>query len=122
MNSVSSVSFVIITLILCMICTTESVHQAQVSHERMLRAVSPSDTENDWHINITNTCNKKLKVHLRYYDGDLKHAISNNVRKNQRISLSTQKRVIVSLVAAQDSNGKDIFAQKCLSKQRNFMR
>ena len=79
------------------------------------------DTEN-WSINVTNTCSRKLKVHLRYYDGTLKHVVSNNVHKNQRISLSTDKRLTVSLVAAQDINGNDVFERKCLDNTRNYMR
>ena len=109
MRSVSV--FIIIALILCQILVG-SVGQS---------ITGISDTEN-WSINVKNTCNRKLKIHIRYYDGTLKHAVSNNVHKKQRIGISTDKRVAVSLVAAQDINGNDVFERKCLDNTRNYIR
>ncbi len=74
-------------------------------------------------IKIKNTCNDNLRTHMRYYDdGTLKYSISDNVRKNQVMNLSTDKRVIVAIVAAETSGDKDVFKDKCTKHERNFLR
>ncbi len=111
------------TLALCMaFLVSAAANSSAVQTSALESRASRESSSSDWHINITNTCNSQLKIHLRYYDGSLKHAVSNNVRTNQQISLNTEKRVIVAIVAAQNILGEDVFHQKCFENERNFMR
>jgi hypothetical protein len=59
---------------------------------------------------------------MRYNDGGLKYAVSNNARKDQIISVPTENNVVLVLVAAERSDSKDIFQEKCNKSERNYIR
>ena len=73
-------------------------------------------------IEMKSKCKTNLMVQVRYYDGTLKHAISDNVRMNQSISVPTGGNVSLVLVGAESTDGRDIFDNKCAQGDRSYMR
>lgn len=69
---------------------------------------------------MTNVCYDKVNLHVRYFDGGLKYSQHNQVLTKQTVTIDTNKKVTVALIAADDM-GKDVFSSHCAAGERGFI-
>lgn len=84
------------------------------------RTIERSVAQNYQKLALTNVCYNNIDLHVRYFDGGLKYSRHNQVLMNKTLSIDTNKKVTVALIAADDM-GKDVFSRHCAAGERGFL-
>ena len=95
----------------------------QIRKDASSSTIHPQSTSQE-QIVMTNTCQDRMKVHIRFFDDKMRYTVSDDeVRLNQQVKVDTNKRVTVVMLAAETRGfdiREDLFSSRCASSERGY--